>query len=102
MCVRHIKGEENVAADILSRWGNRFHTSLETEEDIALIQVSVSDIVEDMFAKQEISFRNFGIIANGLTSPKKKSLSINVEHSQTTPLQLQSLDEDKLGFLFHL
>ena len=59
MCVRHIKGEENVAADILSRWGNQFHTSSETEKNIALIQVSVSDIVEDMFAQQEISFRNF-------------------------------------------
>ena len=59
LCVRHIKGEENVAADILSRWGNEFHTSSETEKDIALIQVSVSDIVEDMFSKQEISFRNF-------------------------------------------
>ena len=58
ICVRHIKGDDNFVADILSRWGNQFHD----DKAITNLQVHTASLTdsdrEALFADEEISFQN--------------------------------------------
>ena len=50
LCVRHIKGEDNVAADLLSRWANPHYEETQRDFDIeaALIEKDLKDADIDM------------------------------------------------------
>ena len=61
ICVRHIKGEDNLASDILSRWGNPFSRDSASTSATALLFLNFTlsdDAHERLFANEEISFQN--------------------------------------------
>ena len=59
LCVRHIAGEENVIADILSRWGNRFLPDKPTARAASIRVCALRyATIEEAFENEEISFKN--------------------------------------------
>ena len=58
MCVRHIKGEDNVAADILSRWGNQYNVPSSTTIPTGLLTVLRAQVVDASFENEEVGVRN--------------------------------------------
>ena len=56
ICVRHVKGDDNFAADILSRWGNQFHDE-RAVQSLNIIAFRLTDSEhETLFAGEKISF----------------------------------------------
>ena len=58
ICVRHVNGDDNFVADILSRWGNQFHD----DKSVKITHVFTFKLTDSdrdlLFAGEEISFQN--------------------------------------------
>ena len=57
MCVRFNKGKDNVAADILSRWGNQHNVPSTMTIPIGLLNVLRAQVVDAAFENEEVSVR---------------------------------------------
>ena len=61
ICVQHIKAEDNIASDILNRWGNPFSRDSASGSATALLFLNFTlsdDANEQLFAHKEVSFQN--------------------------------------------
>ena len=58
ICVRHVNGDDNFVADILSRWGNQYHDDKPISSS-QIFSITLTDAErESIFAGEEISFQN--------------------------------------------
>ena len=107
LCVRHIKGEENVVSDILSRWGNQFHTNIVLTPTnftaLSFINLGLTSTEQDkLFEDNEISFQN-----PWYTGSWKRITDTEILQAQQLALNNPNLTElhkkrDKLWIPFNL
>ena len=71
LCVRHIKGEDNVAADLLSRWGNPHFEEKQRDLDIEAAMI-LEELAEKDIDMEKINLNELNVRAMELRSHRKQ------------------------------